>query len=272
MSFAAAIPFSGVAGWAFLKRTGSGQMQRLAASGEMQRDAAYFRDRIAGAKTAEALVADRRLLKVALGAFGLSADIDSKYFIRKVLEDGFLSPDALANKLSDKRYLQLAKTFGYGDFAVPSTQLSDFADQILGRYQVQSYEAAVGNQDNALRLAMTAERELPGLAGSARSVEGGWYAIMASPPLRQVVQTAFGFPPSFVGVDIDQQLGALKDAAQRYLGTPAPADFADGAVREKLIRLFLVRSEAGETAAANGQNAALALLRGGPQRGLSLRL
>ena len=39
-------------------------------------------------KSAADLVADRRLLKVALGAFGLEGEIDKKAFIRKVLEEG----------------------------------------------------------------------------------------------------------------------------------------------------------------------------------------
>lgn len=272
MSFSPVLPFSGLLGWSHLKRTGARQMAAFAESGDMQRDAAHFRDRIASARTAEALVGDRRLLKVALGAFGLSADIDNRFFIRKVLEDGTLSPDALANKLADKRYLQLSKAFGYGDYATPRTQLSDFADQLLGRYRIQAFETAVGAQSDALRLAMTAERELPGIAAESRSEAGAWYAILSSRPLREVFQTAFGFPQSFGALDLDQQVAAFRDAARRYIGTDAPRDFADGAARERLIRLFLLRGEAAAPSAASGQSAALALLQGGARGGLSLRL
>nr|WP_276946739.1 DUF1217 domain-containing protein [Haematobacter massiliensis] len=67
----------------------------------MQRDEAYFRDRIGGISSAEELVADRRLLQIALGAFGLGEDIGNKYFIRKVLEDGVSERTALANRLSN---------------------------------------------------------------------------------------------------------------------------------------------------------------------------
>ena len=86
----------------------------------MMRDTDYFAAKIGEIDSAEQLVSDRRLLSVALGAFGLHADIDNKYFIRKVLEDGVLKEDALANRLTDERYKSLTKAFGFGDFSVPA--------------------------------------------------------------------------------------------------------------------------------------------------------
>lgn len=270
MSFQPVIPFSGLAGWAYLKRTGGAQMQAFAASGEVSRDADYFRQKIGSVKTAEDLVSDRRLLKVALDAFGLSSDINNRFFIRKVLEDGTLTADALANKLSDKRYFKLSKAFGFGDFTTPRTQLSDFADEILRSYRKASFEASVGEQNNNLRLALNADRELPGLATSAATENGKWFAVMSSAPLRQVFQTAFGLPPGFLTLDLDRQLAAFKDSALRYLGTSDLSALADSATRERLLGLFLARGENDPTAVSTtGQSAALALLRGGSGTGLS---
>lgn len=270
MSFRPVVPFAGVAGWAYLKRTASAQMQAFATSGQAARDAEYFRQKIGSVKTAEDLVGDRRLLQVALDAFGLSGDINNRFFIRKVLEDGTQSADALANRLSDKRYLKLSKAFGFGDLAAPRTQLSGFAGEILGAYRMASFAAAVGDQNNDLRLALNADRELPAIAGTAGSANGKWYAVMASPPLRQVFQTAFGLPQSFVTLDLDRQLSAFKTSSERYLGTSDPSAFADAAARERLIGLFLARSEASPTAAQiTGQGAALSLLGAAGASGLS---
>ncbi len=98
----------------------------------IQRDTDYFLENIGKIDTAEDLVNDRRLLSVALGAFGLDEDIDSKYFIRKVLEDGTLDPEALSNKLADKRYLDFSQAFGFGDYGIPPrTKVSDFATEIV---------------------------------------------------------------------------------------------------------------------------------------------
>ena len=169
MSFAPALPLSGYAGWTLLKRTMPAQTAAFNASPEIKTDEAYFRARIGSVKTAEQLVADRRLLKVALGAFGLEADINNRFFIRKVLEDGTLKQDALANKLADKSYQKLSSTFGFGNFSTPSTQISDFADKIITAYRARSFEAAVGAQDSDMRLALNAERELKDLAGKTSS-------------------------------------------------------------------------------------------------------
>lgn len=46
---------------------------------KIRNDEAYFRAKIGSVKTAEQLVSDRRLLKVALGAFGLEADINNRF-------------------------------------------------------------------------------------------------------------------------------------------------------------------------------------------------
>ncbi len=82
MSFTPVVPVGGYAGWTFLARTREAQKQAFVASASQQRDEAYFRAKIGGISTAEELVADRRLLSVVLGAFGLEADIDNRYFIR----------------------------------------------------------------------------------------------------------------------------------------------------------------------------------------------
>lgn len=271
MSFQPVVAFTGLAGWAHLKRTGAEQMKSFATSDAMSRDADYFRAHIGAVSTASELVADRRLLSVALGAFGLGGDINNRYFVRKVLEDGTLSPDALANKLSDKRYLKLSQAFGFGDFATPRTKLSDFADGMLASYRTASFEAAIGKQSNELRLALNADRELPVIASGKGSENGKWYAVMASAPLRQMFQTAFGLPQSFVRLDLDQQLSTFEAASARYLGTGNPAAFASDETRERLIRLFLARSESSPTSSdLAGQNAALTLLGGSVKPGLSL--
>lgn len=275
MSFTPVVPLGGYAGWAFLTRTREAQKEAFVASPSLQRDEAYFRARIGSVTTAEELVADRRLLRVALTAFGLEADIDNRYFIRKVLEDGTLNPDALANKLADKRYLEFSKAFGFGDYAVPRTVLSDFADRILAGYETRSFEAAIGAQDDRMRLAMNAERELAALAGRAISDDAKWLLVMGSPPLREVFQTAFGLPAGFAALDLDQQMGVFRERAERLLGSSGIDQFADPARIEDLIRVFFLRAEIGAGGGAySSASAALTLLQAAGARPglLSLRL
>lgn len=114
-----------------------------------------------------------------------------------MLEDGTLKTDALANKLADKSYQKLSSAFGFGNFATPSTQISDFADKIIAAYRARSFEAAVGEQDGNLRLAMNAERELKELAAKSGSDNTKWYTVLGSTPLRKVFETALGLPQAF---------------------------------------------------------------------------
>jgi hypothetical protein len=270
MTFTAAVPFAGYAGWAFLRRTQAAQTEAIAASPVNARDEAYFREKIGSIRTAEALVDDRRLLRVALTAFGLEADLDSRFFIRKVLEDGTLNTDALSNRLADSRYRDFSAAFGFGDFATPRTVLSDFPDRILGPWRARQFEASVGQQDETLRLALNAARELPALAAKGSSETSKWFAVMGNAPLRRVFEGALGLPSSFGVLDIDKQREMLADKAERAFGAPTVSQFTDPAQVEALVRRYLARAQA-ESFVAGPGTAALTLLQAGQASLAALR-
>lgn len=263
MSFQPVLPLTGYSGWGFLKRTMARQQAVQQALPVQQRDEAYFRDRIGTADTAEKLVNDKRLLRIALTAFGLEGDVNSKAFIQKILEGGTLKEGSLANKLADKQYTKFAAAFGYGDFSVPRTKLSTFADEILSQYRARSFETAVGEQNNTYRLAMNAEREIPALAAKTNSENAKWYTVLGNAPLREVLQTALGLPKSFSSIDIDQQVGVLKKRTEAAFGSSDLAQFKDPAKMEALTRRFLLQAEMqGQATASSPAATALMLLRG----------
>lgn len=262
MSFQPVLPLSGYSGWGFLKRTMVRQQAMQQTLPVQQRDEAYFRDRIGKADTAEKLVNDKRLLRIALTAFGLEGDANSKAFIQKVLEGGTLKEGSLANKLADKQYQKLAGAFGYGDFSVPRTAISSFPDEILAQFRARSFETAVGAQNNSYRLAMNAERELPDLAAKSSSETAKWYAILGNAPLREVIQTAMGLPKSFSSIDLDQQVSVLKKRTEAAFGSSNVSQFKDPAKLEALTRRFLLQSEMqGQASALSPAATALTLLR-----------
>lgn len=262
MSFQPVLPQSGYSGWVFLKRTMERQQAVQKSLPVQQQDEAYFRDRIGKADTAEKLVSDKRLLRIALTAFGLEGDLNSKAFIQKVLEGGTLKQDSLANRLANKQYLKLAAAFGYGDFSVPRTKISSFPDEILSQYHVRSFEKDVGAQNNTYRLALNAEREIPDLAAKSTSEKAKWYALLGNPPLREMMQTALGLPKSFAAIDIDQQVSTIQAKTEAVFGSPNLAQFKDPAKLESLVRRFILRSEMQDQVTAMSQAAvALSLLR-----------
>ncbi len=261
MTYAPAIPISGYAGWAFLKRTLPAQTATFNASPQNKRDEAYFREKIGSITTAEQLVNDRRLLRIALGAYGLDNDINNTYFIQKVLQDGTLTGSGLSNRLADKQYEKLSAAFGFGDFAIPSTKLSDFPDKIITAYRTRQFEAAVGSQNNDLRLALNLERELPVIAGKTTSSENAkWYSVLGNTALRTVFQTALGLPSSTATLDIDTQLEIFKSRTKSQFGSESISQFTDGALTEKLLRRFLLRSETNALTQSGSNSAALSLM------------
>lgn len=262
MSFQPLIPLGGYGGWLFLSKTLPSQQATHAKSPTVARAESYFRENITKATTPEALVKDRRLLDVALTAFGLQDDINAKAFIQKVLEGGTIKSDALASRLSDKRYAQFAFAFGYGNTGA-RVHLRGFADEILSRYKAKSFEAAVGTQDENLRLALNFDAAMRNITTSTTSERAQWFTMMGDAPLRKVFESALGLPSSFGALDIDQQLTQFQQRLSSTFGTSTFADMAQPEHREKMIRLFLVRADlAAQGGGYSKAQTALTLLQG----------
>jgi hypothetical protein len=260
MTYQPVVPASGNLGWAFLTRTREAQQAAFESSATVSRQTTYFRETIGSVQTAEDLVKDRRLLEVALGAFGLGDDIENKFFIRKVLEEGVGNDEAFANRLADKRYFAMAEAFGF-DRSPPNIVLADFANRIIDQFRSRQFEVAVGDQDQDLRLALSLEREMSALSDRKLSERGAWFTIMGTPPLRRIFETALGLPPATGAIDIDKQLEIFRDKSLKSFGTSNPSDFSDPDRQEDLIRRFLLRSDlAGFSSGTVKGSVALSLL------------
>lgn len=261
MTFQPVIPFSGFAGWSFLNKTRDSQQEAFNNSTVFKRETDYFKEKIASVTSAEQLVNDRRLLQVALGAYGLDEDINNKFFLQKILEDGTIDPTALSNRLSDKRYLEFSKAFGFGDFPLPNTTLSDFGDQTVALYQERQFEIAVGQTDETMRLALSVERDLGTILAVNTTDKGLWFNVMGQPPMRRIFETALGLPSSFGAIDLEQQLTGFREKTFARFGDSELRQFTDPAKREELVRLFLVQSQLQtNTASVSSGSIALSLL------------
>lgn len=241
MTFQPAIPLPGVAGWRFLERTAASQKAAFDKSPMLAREVAYFKDNIGRIGSAAELVADRRLLAIALGAFGLDAEIDKRAFVRKALESEAADPKSFAGRLADGAYRKLSDAFGFGKAAGPRTASPGFADGIVDAYRIRQFESAVGNADQNLRLAMNFRREIAELASDPK--DSGWFAILGSKPLRAVVEKALGLPKEFARLDIDRQREILRDKTRNLLGDGSLAAFKDAKNVEKVITRFLARAQ-----------------------------
>lgn len=262
--FQPVIPIGGLGGWRFLQETYDSQMEAFKQSAQLQRDTDYFRENIGDVETAEQLVADRRLLTVTLGAFGLQDDINSKFFIQKMLEEGVDNEDALANRFTDTRYREMSQAFGFGPGEFLKVGEAAFAEAIIERFQTIEFEVAAGDQNEAMRFALYAERELGQLAGEDISNDAKWFSIMGEAPLRTLFETAFNLPTAFGQIDLDQQLGVFKERAQKEFGSDDVSIFSDPEVVQELITKYIVRDQIADFNNSFSSNAiALTLLTGG---------
>lgn len=260
MTFQPYVPIGGLAGWRFLQNTIETQRAAHGEGAVLARDLAYFEEKIGDVRSAEDLVGDFRLLSVALGAFGLGDDINSKFLIKRVLEEGTSEPDALANRLADKRYRDLARAFGFGDFPLPNTALPGFADRIADRYKEQRFELDMGQTNETMRLALTAQRELPTLASGDTSNRTKWFTLMGTPPVRKVMETALNLPTSIATLDIDKQLEVFLDRAESIFGTNDLSELVRDDRLDRLLDRFTALDQSANSAPVSSP--ALVLLRG----------
>ena len=260
MNFQPIVPIGGVAGFLFVERTREAQQEVFDRSPQLEREVAYFRENVATIGSAEELVADRTLLTVALGAFGLEDEIDKRYFLQKILEEGSEESDALANRLVDTRYREFAAAFGFGDLLGSRVQQSDFAERIVDAYKTRQFEVAVGNVDNSIRLSLNFEREIAGFLPETDAVDQAgtaWFRIMGNEPIRAVIQSALAIPDAVSAHDIDRQREIFEDKATQIYGTSSVNLFQDPENVDRVIRDFLAREqiESGPSASTPGMSA-----------------
>lgn len=251
-----AVGLPGYAGWRVLNRTMAAQQAVVARDPVLNRDHDYFREKMKTIASAEEFVADYRLMKLSLTSAGLEGDLQSRFFIRKVLESDLSDPKSFANRLTDKRYAAFAKSIT----AAMGSPGGAAIENVIGNHRQAELEARVGAVDPDLRVALYARREIATIASASSTENTKWYQILGSSPLRKVVGGALGIGTSYAKLPLDRQLDEFRNAAGKLFGTSDAKAIAEPANMEKLIQRFLIRSQATQGTTSN-YSAALQLLR-----------
>ena len=219
----------------------------------------YFAKNISKVTSADELVKDYKLLTVTLRAFGLDADVNNRFFIKKVLESDPNDESSLVNRLADKRYLQMNEALKLGGSS--EARAIDISD-ISKKYVDRSFEKNIGERYPEIELALNAQRELPILADSTVSENAKWYQILGSTALRKVFEVAYGLGSSFSALPIDRQLSGIKAKAEQATGSDSASQFRGADATDKLIRRYLLRNQFQSSSALSTHANALTLLRG----------
>lgn len=225
----------------------SGNLERSLAitanQGPVKLETEYYLENYRDIKSIDDFLADNRLFRYAMTAYGLSDLAFAKGYMRKILEEGVSDPRSLANRTNDPRIREFARAFDFATFGDLTMTRGIVGQSLVDRYVRQSLEVEAGARDGeGVRLALYFAREAPSIAST--------FEILGDAALSQVVRTALGLPDAFSAVDIDRQAEVLDerldledfrnpDALDRFLNRFAALwDARNMPVQTPLLGLF----------------------------------
>lgn len=208
----------------------------------VQREVDYYLAKIGSIKSADEFVSNRRILNFAMTAFGLQDMAYAKAFVRKILKEGHDDASAFVNKLTDKRYLELAKTFDFKNYGEATTAFGAAQTGVSSLFVRQTMESQAGSDNEGVRLALYFQRNAAKL-GSATE-------ILTDRALTQVAKTVLRLPDSFSLMDIDKQIAVFEERLD-------VADFKEPAKLNQLLKRFSILWDVDNPSAS--QSPALAL-------------
>ncbi len=260
MTFTPYIPSSGVAGWNFLQTTYDRQYDAFVKSGSLKNDTEYFAENIGKVTSSEDLLNDRRLLQVAVKAFGLEEEINYRALLQRALNEGTAADDALANTMNDDRYVKFSEAFGFGPGQSPLTSDTKAMKAVIDKFQSASFEEAVGEVDDTMRTALFAKRAMIEVFGEpdeddvsqlsmkeralkefndaleeingddddaqgVTSVEDQWEDIIKRDVLTEFFDTALRMPANSAAMDEEELIETYRSRAQSVFGSDDPTVF-----------------------------------------------
>lgn len=223
--FTPLLPGSSLSSWIYLQQSKADQLALMSEDATLARENAQFVEKIAGMTSVEDLMNDYQALKVALGAHGLQDDIQNRFFVQQVIEQGTQSDDSFANRLSDTRYAALAQTFeslgltGAGDLrdALPEVPV-ELADAVTDRY---------GDSPLYLGLASRLSGNLTlGLLG-ADTQDKAWTRAVDDPALNPIFAEVLGTSGALGGLNDADQAAIFSQATDYVYGNSSLSTLID---------------------------------------------
>jgi hypothetical protein len=144
------------------QREGAALQARFAERRDNQQAMARFREAASRHGDVESLMKDRRTLQVVLEAFQLEGEIDKRGILRKILTEDPAAEGSLANKLTDRRWRELAKAFATREAsaltsqqvaALTTTEVRDISLSRMGGLTADQLQALTASQVQALSAA-----------------------------------------------------------------------------------------------------------------------
>jgi uncharacterized protein DUF1217 len=239
--FLPTIPLNGYAGWKFLQTTLDRQQEAFNNNSSIKNDIAYFSDKLKDPISLDDFIADRRLLRITVSAFGLAGEENKGALVKRVLKEGVIDNEALVYRLNNPKYTALATAIPVIDGEIFIN--SEARQKMIANFQQESFNIAVGEVNNNMRLALNYSQEITDIVSRSKSDDAIWYSILGSTPVRTVLEGALSLPSEFRRLDVDRQADILKTRAASFLKISSPQDLLDPAVIEKAIQRFQITEQ-----------------------------
>lgn len=257
--FQPVIPLSGFAGWNFLQSTYDTQLDTYSKSPQIERDVEYFKEKLGSPIAVEDFLSDPRLRRISMTSFGLNGEEWKTGYIRTVLEEVQDPDSSFLARLNNPQYTSFAEALQPTDGQI-SLSAADL-DLITSRYAAESFELAVGEQDDSMRLSLNYQDGIDELVTEGSTDQAVLYKLLGSLPVREVLETALGIPTDINNLDIDRQAEYFSERLNSQFGISSVQDLKTPENVEKVIQRYQVLQGLNTNAAATSSaSTALVLL------------
>lgn len=216
----------------------------VAKSPQVARETDYYLAHIGNVKSIDDFMADKRLLRYAMNAYGLSDISYATAFARKLLQGGIDDSNSLANQLSDQRYRDFVTAFNFVRYGSATTAFDRTQQGTVDLYKRQTLEENVGQQSEAARLALYFQRQAPKVTSGL--------GLLADAALLKVTQTALGLSPYTSNLSIETQQQVIEKRID-------VADFKDPVKLAKFLNRFTALWDLNNPDQSTGTSIATAL-------------
>jgi Protein of unknown function (DUF1217) len=177
-------------------------VNRLSNDVEIKRETAYYQTAIEKVKTIDDFLANDRVYRFAMTAFGLKDMIYAKAFVKKVLKDGIDSSNSFTNQLTDPRFKDLATTFNFKSLGSTTTIFDRARQGVVDKFLQIKLEEDAGSSNDGVRLALYFRRKVSTITSA--------YSILGDAALYKVAQVALGLTSSSNANSLENQVSMIK--------------------------------------------------------------
>jgi len=260
MVFQPVIPLSGFGGWNFLQTTYDAQLETYSNSPQIKNDIDYLTEKFAEPMAVEDFLSDPRLRRITMTAYGLAGEEWKTGYVRTVLDEVQKPESTFLARLNNPQYSQFAEAMRPVDGKILLT-LPDL-DRMTARFSAESFELAVGEQDNAMRLSLNYRTEISDLVTEGSTDETILFRLLGSVPVRSVLESALGLPAEIQQLDLDRQADILDDKLKSQFNLSSIQDLKDPDVIDRIVSRYMALDGLNRNAAATGPGATALVLLG----------